>query len=206
MRPHRQQPTRLPHSWDSPGKITGVGCHFLLQCMIVKSESEVSQSCPALGNLMDCSLPRLLCPWDFPGKSTGVGCHSAYKSLNVLTLKSFFFFFGPLLTSSIAIPCPIQTPSYFLNHWNNLPVVFTSRHHHLKTLVHILAFVNTGKQKSVMSPSPIKVFFVFPVLWWWSLNSIVDHLRGLKPGSPALPADSLPSEPWREPLLYERNL
>ena len=44
--PHRQQPTRLRHPWDSPGKNTGVGCHFLLQCMKVKSESEVVQSCP----------------------------------------------------------------------------------------------------------------------------------------------------------------
>ena len=45
---HRWQPTRLPHPWDSPGKNTGVGCHFLLQCMKVKSESEVAQSCPTL--------------------------------------------------------------------------------------------------------------------------------------------------------------
>ena len=45
VRPHRQQPTRLHCPWDSPGKNTGVGCHFLLQCMKVKSESEVAQSC-----------------------------------------------------------------------------------------------------------------------------------------------------------------
>ena len=57
VRPHRQQPTRLPHPWDSPGKNTGVGCHFLLQCIKVKSESEVTQSCPTLSNPMDCSLP-----------------------------------------------------------------------------------------------------------------------------------------------------
>ena len=43
VRPHRRQPTRLPRLWDSPGKNTGVGCHFLLQCMKVKSESEVTQ-------------------------------------------------------------------------------------------------------------------------------------------------------------------
>ena len=55
VRPHRRQPTRLRHSWDSPGKNTGVGCHFLLQCMQVKSESEVAQSCPTLSNPMDCS-------------------------------------------------------------------------------------------------------------------------------------------------------
>ena len=48
---------RLPRPWDSPGKNTGVGCHFLLQCMKVKSESEVAQSCPTLSDPMDCSLP-----------------------------------------------------------------------------------------------------------------------------------------------------
>ena len=57
MRPHRRQPTRLPHPWDSPGKNTGVGCHLLLQCMKVKSESEVAQLCPTLSDPMDCSLP-----------------------------------------------------------------------------------------------------------------------------------------------------
>ena len=57
MRPHRRQPTRLPCPWDSPGKNTGVGCHFLLQCRKVKSESEVTQSCPTLCDPMDCSPP-----------------------------------------------------------------------------------------------------------------------------------------------------
>ena len=54
---HRRQPTRLPHPWGSPGKNTGVGYHFLLQCMKVKSESEVAQSCPTLSDPMDRSLP-----------------------------------------------------------------------------------------------------------------------------------------------------
>ena len=57
MRPHRQQLTRLPRPWDSPGNNTGVGCHFLLQCMKVKSESEVVQLCPTLSDPMDFSLP-----------------------------------------------------------------------------------------------------------------------------------------------------
>ena len=57
MWPHRQQPTRFPHPWDSPGKNTGVGCHFLLQCVKVKSESEVTQSCPTLSDPMDRSPP-----------------------------------------------------------------------------------------------------------------------------------------------------
>ena len=55
--PHRQQPTRLPRPWDSPGKNTGVGCHFLLQCMKVNSEREVVQLCPTPCDLMDCSPP-----------------------------------------------------------------------------------------------------------------------------------------------------
>ena len=57
LRPHRRQPNRLRHPWDFPGKNTGVGCHFLLQCMEVKSESEVAQSCPTSSNPMDCSPP-----------------------------------------------------------------------------------------------------------------------------------------------------
>ena len=57
LRPHRWQPTRLPRPWDSPGKNTGVGCHFLLQCMKVKTDSEVAQSCLTLSDPMDCSLP-----------------------------------------------------------------------------------------------------------------------------------------------------
>ena len=55
-RPHGLQPTRLLCPWDSPGKNTGVGCHFLLQCLKVKSESEVAQLCPTLSDPMDCSL------------------------------------------------------------------------------------------------------------------------------------------------------
>ena len=57
VQPHRRQPTRLLRPWDSPGKNTRVGCHFLLQCTKVKSESEVAQLCPTLSNPMDCSLP-----------------------------------------------------------------------------------------------------------------------------------------------------
>ena len=57
VQPHRWQPTRLCRPWDSPGKNTGVGCPFLLQCLKVKSESEVAQSCLTLRDPMDCSLP-----------------------------------------------------------------------------------------------------------------------------------------------------
>ena len=56
-RPRKWQPTRFPHPWDSPGKNTRVGCHFLLQCMKVKRESEVAQLCPTLRDPMDHRLP-----------------------------------------------------------------------------------------------------------------------------------------------------
>src|SRR5574337_1930565 len=75
VRPCRRQPIRLPRPWDSPGKNTGVGCHFLLQCMKVKSESEVAQSCSNSSQPHGLQPTRLPCPWDFLGKSTGVGCH-----------------------------------------------------------------------------------------------------------------------------------
>ena len=93
VRPHRRQPTRLPCPWDSPGKNTGVGCHFLLQCMKVKSESQsevVSDSLRPLG----LKPTRLLRPWDFPGKSTGVGCHCLLQCMKV---KS---------ESEVTQPCP----------------------------------------------------------------------------------------------------
>ena len=57
VRPHIWQPTRLPNPWNSLSKNTGVGCHFLLQCMKVKSESEIVQLCPTLSDPMDCSPP-----------------------------------------------------------------------------------------------------------------------------------------------------
>ena len=68
VRPHRRQPTRLPRPWHSPGKNTGAGCHFLLQCMKVKSESEVAQLCLTLTNPMDCGLPGSSVPEIFQAR------------------------------------------------------------------------------------------------------------------------------------------
>ena len=82
MRPHRWQPTRLPRPWDSPGKNTGVGCHFLLQCMKVKSESEVAQSCPTLSDLMDCSLPGSSIHGVFQARVLEWGAKSCYQHPN----------------------------------------------------------------------------------------------------------------------------
>ena len=68
VRPYRQQPTRLPCPWDSLGKNTGVGYYFLLQCMKMKSESEVAQLCLTFSNPMDCSLPGSSTRWIFQAR------------------------------------------------------------------------------------------------------------------------------------------
>ena len=83
VRPHRRQHARLPHPWDSPGKNTGVGCHFLLQCMKVKSESEVVQSCPTLSDPMDCSLPGSSIMEFSLQYENGVGCHFLLQCMKV---------------------------------------------------------------------------------------------------------------------------
>ena len=75
VQPHRQQPTGLPRPWDSPGKNSGVGCHFLLQCMKVKSESEVTRTCPTLCDPMDCSLPGSSVHGIFQARVLEWGCH-----------------------------------------------------------------------------------------------------------------------------------
>ena len=72
---HRWQPTRLCCPWDSPGKNTGVGCHFLLQCIKVEKWKVKSLSRVWLLRPHGLQPTSLLHSWDFPSKSTGVGCH-----------------------------------------------------------------------------------------------------------------------------------
>ena len=95
--PHRRQPTRLPYPWDSPGKNTGMGCHFLLQCMKVKSESEVAQSCLTL-----------LTPW--------AAAHQAPPSMGFSRQEYW---------SRVPLPSPehLLHTSYFLNPWQALCVL-----------------------------------------------------------------------------------
>ena len=105
VRPHRRESTRLCHPWDSPGKNTGVGCHFLLQCMKVKRESEVTQSCLTLCGLHGLQPTRLLHPWDFPGKSTGVGCHCLLHGFSgtaqiIAPIRDSSFSEGPIIFMS----------------------------------------------------------------------------------------------------------
>ena len=95
VQPHRQQPTRLPHPWDSPGKNSGVGCHFLLQCMQVKIESEVTQSCLTFSNPMNCSLP-------------GSSIHGIFQARvlewGAIAVSMYQFMFLQIVSES-AIPC-----------------------------------------------------------------------------------------------------
>ena len=96
LRPHRPQPTRLPLPWDSQGKNTGVGCRFPLQCIKVKSESEVSQSCPTLSDPMDCSLqapPSM----GFSRQEYWSGLPLPFPLIELgtfISLKSISFYFG----------------------------------------------------------------------------------------------------------------
>ena len=83
VRPRRRQPTRLFHPWDSPGKNTGVGCHFLLQCMKGRSESEVTQSYPTLSDPTDCSPPGSSIHGIFQARVLGVGCHCLLQCMEV---------------------------------------------------------------------------------------------------------------------------
>ena len=100
--PHRWQPTRLPHPWDSPGKNTGVGCHFLLQYMKVKSESEVAQSCPTLCNPMDCSLPGSSAHGIFQARvpEWGAIAFSINKTLAKAKFLLFRFYFFPVTSKT----------------------------------------------------------------------------------------------------------
>ena len=97
VRPHRRQPMRLPRPWDSPGKNAGVGCYFLLQCMKVKSENEVTQSCLTLSNPMDCSPPGSSVHGIFQARVLEWGA-IAFSSIRTyillkLTRTSLFWFF-----------------------------------------------------------------------------------------------------------------
>ena len=106
MRPQRRQPARLPHPWDSPGKNTGVGCHFLLQFMKVKCESEVAQSCPTLSDPMECSPP-------------GSSIHRIFQA-RVLEWGATALYFSTCCYSlpSVDQPCPDGSLSFPLKLWS----------------------------------------------------------------------------------------
>ena len=105
VRPHRQQPTTLPRLWDSPGKNTGVGCHFLLQCMKAKSESEVAQSCPTTSDPVDCS----------PLGSSVCGIFQArVLEWGAIAFSVFLYWVGQKVPSDFSVTVYGNTPMNFL--------------------------------------------------------------------------------------------
>ena len=108
VRPRRRQPTRLCRPWDSPGKNTGVGCHFLLQCMKVKSESEVAQSCLTLSDPMDCSPPGSSIHGIFQARVLEWG---AIAFSDLYASNSLMYVSNWVLSSELQI----HMPSYLLN-------------------------------------------------------------------------------------------
>ena len=142
MRPHRWQPTRLPRPWDSPGKNTGMGCHFLLQCMKVKSESEVAQLCPTLTNPMDCSLPGSSIHGIFQARVLEWGAIAFSESLHSVPFSS--------VAQSCLTPCDpmnCSTPGLPVRH--QLPE-FTQTHVH-----QVSDAIQPSHPLSSPSPAPI---------------------------------------------------
>ena len=115
VRPHRWQPTRLPRPWDSPGKNTGVGRHFLLQCMKVKSESEVAQSCPTLATPWTAAFqapPSMGFSrqeyWSGVPLPSLLGYHSVFQFLHLFYVP--FLDFSFLLSTDLVYTCSLFFP------------------------------------------------------------------------------------------------
>ena len=103
VQPHGRQPTRLRRPWDSPGKNTGVGCHFLLQCMKVKSESEVAQSCRTLRDPMDCSPPGFSIHGIYQARVLEWGAIETAYTLSKVSFRVFVLL--PLDCHCFYLPC-----------------------------------------------------------------------------------------------------
>ena len=110
VRPYRRQPTRLPRPWDSLGKNTRVGCHFFLQCMKVKRQSEVAQSCLTLSDPMDCSLPGSSIHGIFQARGLEWGA-IAFSDVTSATQQLFTQYSPhPPNVDSVTPSCPFTVP------------------------------------------------------------------------------------------------
>ena len=120
VRPHKWQPTRLPRPWDSPGKNTGVGCHFLLQCMKVKGESEVTSVVSNSVQPHRRQPTRLPRPWDSPDRNTEVSCHFLLQCMKVKgeseVTQSCLTLCDPMNRSTPGLPLHHQLPESTQTH------------------------------------------------------------------------------------------
>ena len=141
VQPHRRQPTRLPHPWDSPGRNTGVGCHFLLQCMKVKRESEVTQSCLTLSDPMDCIPPGSSAHGIFQARAlewvaTAFSAHASITKISsfLSRLRTLFsYILGPPPIRGFSHLCPSHldiVPGWRETTGFILPIFLESFTHH----------------------------------------------------------------------------
>ena len=135
--PHRWQPTRLPRPWDSPGKNTGVGCHFLLQCIKVKSESDVAQSYPTPSDPMDCSPPGSSIQGIFQAKVLEWGA-IAFSEIPYICVNILYWCFSFWLTSLFLI-----SEWYSIVYMYHNFLIHSSADGHLGCF-HVLAIVNSA--------------------------------------------------------------
>ena len=154
MLPHRRQPKRLPHPWDSPSKNTGVGCHFLLQCMRVKSESEVAQLYPTLGDPVDCSLP-------------GSSAHEIFQARVLEWVAIAFSMFLPrsMLTPEPDLPFQSFIPKLLQSYlqailWRDISFSNTL----IWQLPYLQLIILQFEQNSTASSQSIQLFLWFPTV------------------------------------------
>ena len=138
VRPQRRQPIRLPHPWDSPGKNTGVGCHFLLQCMKVKSESEVAQSCPTLSDPMDCSPPGSSIHGIFQARVLEWGAIAFSSRFNCVQLCV------TLWTIACQVPLPMEFSRQ--EYWNRVAIFYSRGSSQPRHQTHISCSGSRGRQ------------------------------------------------------------
>ena len=139
VRPHRRQPTRLPRPWDSQGENTGVGCRFLLQCVKVRSGSEVAQSCPC--DLMDRSPP-------------GSSIHgiSRARELEWVPLPSLIYYLAIIYLSSIShLSICVSTYLYIYSLSINHLCMYVSINHLL--IIYLFSYLNNLANKGLSSQS-----------------------------------------------------
>ena len=132
VRPHRWWPTRLPRPWDSPGKNIGMGCHFLLQCMKGKSESEVAQSCPTLSDPMVCSLPGSSVHGIFQARILEWGAIAFSKEIVKFRIKHWILT-GVLLLENIYL-------SFHACHVNHVYVLLKFSNYYYSTKITYIEF------------------------------------------------------------------
>ena len=166
---------RLPRPWDSPGKNTGVGCHFLLQCMKVKSESEVAQLCPTPSDPMDCSPPGSFIHGIFQARVLESGAIAFYIYLFIIVIMSFQWW---CKTKTFCLFCPLPNLE--------CSVVSDSLQPYRLWPTKLLCPLNFPGKNTGMSPSPSPGDLPNP---------------GIKPASPALTGRFFTTEPLGKPLI-----